>query len=135
MFAELLLRDSNPKLICTDAGQAITVLVRLNWYRSVPLSCVEEIDLSLDDVPLGGVEMTLGVDGHTVPVRLLAECDDIWWFPLDQALLTSPLAAPIDPTRPHVLKYAIKTRIPYFPQRPDGSWGTLNDVATMEVRL
>lgn len=135
MFSQLLLRDAKPELVHTDTRQAIKILVRLNWYRSVPLSCVEEIELHVDDVLLDSNEMTLGVNGQIVPVRSLSEWQNIWWFPLDQALLTVPLIALIGPSRPRVLKYGIKTRIPYFSPRPNGSWGTLNDVATMEIKL
>lgn len=135
MFSELLLRDARPELSQDDGRTVMKVHVRLNWYRSVPLSCVEEIDLRLDGSSLINDQATLTVGSQLVPLGELSSREDVWWFPLDQALLTMPLTLPLERGRTHVLTYWIRTRIPYFPPRPDGTWGTLNDLATTDVRL
>src|SRR5690348_10281696 len=70
---------------------ALELSVRLNWYRSLPLSCVEQLDVRLDGAALSPASLAVG--GVSYPVADLATTDDRWWHVLDSALVRVPLDA------------------------------------------
>jgi hypothetical protein len=94
-------------------GAALTLDLRLNWYRALPLSCVEQLAVTLDgtEVDLGNAALELAGRRHSV--RELAAADGTWWHVADAAVLTVPLeSAPAD--GPHDVTLTIGTRIPYL---------------------
>jgi hypothetical protein len=105
--------------------------VRLNWYRSLPLCCVERLEVSLDGVPLApeGTTLTLGAGTWTVPG--LAGADGTWWPVLDTARVRVALGAVPD-DGPHVVELLVGTRIPYLVD-PDGHAAVIVDRARAEV--
>jgi hypothetical protein len=91
-------------------GPRLELSVRLNWYRSLPLSCVERLEVRLDDVPL---DVTLELDGGRWPVAELVRLDERWWHVRDSARLSAELPhAPGD--GPHAVEVLLGTRIPYL---------------------
>jgi hypothetical protein len=105
--------------------------VRLNWYRSVPLSCVERLEIALDGVPLDPEHTTLELDGVRSPVRELNALDERWWHVLDTATVRIALEArPAD--GPHAVDLVIGTRIPYLVS-PSGDAAVIVDRARAEV--
>ena len=108
---------------------ALQLSVRLNWYRSVPLSCVEHLEVRLDGSPLEPV--TLELDGVRCPVADLPAADDRWWHVLDSAHVRVPLASPPAAGR-HEVEFVLGTRIPYL-VAPDGSAAVIVDSARAEV--
>lgn len=89
--------------------------VRLPWYRALPLSCVERIEVSVDGTPIPPVDirLTLG-DADPLAIADLASLTDTWWYVLDSATLSvaSPTAA-----RPgtHEVEVSMGLHIPYLP--------------------
>jgi hypothetical protein len=89
--------------------------LRLPWYRALPLSCIERIEVRVDTkpVPQDAVRFSLGPSG---PYRFseLATLTDVWWYVLDSAELTvdSP-----DATEPgtHEVSVDMGLHIPYLP--------------------
>lgn len=69
-------------------GGTLAFELREPWYRSLPVSCIEALQVSADgkDVPPDGVTITInGVE------RSLAECAAAWeefWFVQDPATVT-----------------------------------------------
>ena len=61
-----------PRRVRPLRDAALLLGVRLNWYRSVPLSCVERLEVALDGVPLDPERTTLELDGVRCPVGDLA---------------------------------------------------------------
>ena len=123
MFARHLVESA----ALTD--EALELSVRLNWYRSLPLSCVERLEISLDGEPLD--HATLELDGVPRPVADLATADDRWWHVLDPARVRVPLAQAPGPGR-HEVELVLGSRIPYL-VAPDGSAAVIADRARAEV--
>jgi hypothetical protein len=61
--------------------------VRLTSYRSLPLSCIEGIELSIDGQSVNSSDITLILDNHSYRLDELPHCSSIWWFILDFARL------------------------------------------------
>ena len=111
--------------------EALLLAVRLNWYRSVPLSCVEQLQIDLDGVRLPPERTTLEVGGVRSDVGDLAREDDRWWPVLDAATVRVDLDTP--PTNgPHTVDLVLGTRIPYLVS-PSGDAAVIVDRATAEV--
>jgi len=61
--------------------------VRLTSYRSLPLSCIEGIELSIDGQPVNPSDITLILDNHGYKLDELRYYSNVWWFILDFARL------------------------------------------------
>jgi Domain of unknown function (DUF6379) len=108
---------------------ALELSVRLNWYRSLPLSCVEQLEVRLDGVDL--LPATVELDGVRSPVADLPTADDRWWHVLDSARVRVPLEhAPV--AGRHEVELVLGSRIPYLVS-PDGSAAVIVDRARAEV--
>jgi hypothetical protein len=73
---------------------ALVLAVRLNWYRSVPLSCVERLEVELDGTGLPADRTTLELGDVRASIGDLAGRDDTWWPVLDAATVRVELDAP-----------------------------------------
>jgi len=89
-----------------------TVALRLPWYRSLPLSCVEGVAITIDDAPVTTDGMTISVGDAEHVIAEVGELADVEWFVLDQA--TIRFTAP-DGLRPggHHVAITLTLRIPY----------------------
>lgn len=110
---------------------ALELSVRLNWYRSLPLSCVEQLEVRLDGDVLDPAATSIELDGVRCPVTDLADADDRWWHVLDSARLRVPLARAPEAGR-HDVELVLGSRIPYL-VAPDGSAAVIVDSARAEV--
>lgn len=73
------------------AGEAgLELDLRLNWYRSLPLSCVRTIELSLDGEPISPEEITVVANGHESSLAELADRSEELWFVLDPVTVRVP---------------------------------------------
>jgi len=110
---------------------ALLLDIRLNWYRSVPLSCVEQLQISLDGVPLDPRHTTLELGDVRLPVGELRTQDERWWSVVDTATVRAGLDVP--PLRGrHTVGLVIGTRIPYLVS-PSGEAAVIVDRAHAEV--
>ncbi|MGY1849297.1 C-glycoside deglycosidase beta subunit domain-containing protein [Blastococcus sp. SYSU DS1021] len=87
--------------------------VRLPWYRSLALSCLETIEVAVDgaQVPL----RSISTGGFTGPVAD-AGGSAAWWDLRDA--LDVALDAPGVPGATHQVGLALAVRIPYIQQAP-----------------
>ncbi|MGY1988266.1 DUF6379 domain-containing protein [Blastococcus sp. SYSU DS0669] len=87
--------------------------VRLPWYRSLPVSCLEEVEVTVDgaQVPLRSVS----TGGFTGPVSD-AGGSGTWWDLRDA--LDVALDAPGVPGARHQIGLGVAVRIPYIQQAP-----------------
>jgi hypothetical protein len=108
---------------------ALELSVRLNWYGSLPLSCVEQLEIRLDGEVLAPA--TLELAGVRSPVADLATADDRWWHVLDSAHVRVPLDRAPGAGR-HEVELVLGSRIPYL-VAPDGSAAVIADRARAEV--
>jgi hypothetical protein len=113
----------------TLTDDALELSVRLNWYRSLPLSCVEQLDIRLDGEALEHASLELA--GVRCSVADLASADDRWWHVLDSARVRVPLERPPGAGR-HEVELVLGSRIPYL-VAPDGSAAVIADRARAEV--
>jgi hypothetical protein len=61
------------------------VRVRLPSYRSLPLSCIEKIELSIDGAPVAPKDITFVLNGYSHKLEELGGLSKIFWFILDYA--------------------------------------------------
>lgn len=121
MFARHLIESA------TIDDTELRLLVRLNWYRSVPYACVEVLDVGLDGTARPA---TVDVAGTTLSPADLAGLEG-WWPVLDALPVRARLDAPPAPG-PHAVTVTVGTRIPYL-IGPDDRAVVIVDSATTEV--
>jgi hypothetical protein len=89
---------SEPLRNVTRNGQrGISLKVRLTSYRSLPLSCIEGIQLSIDGEQFDPASMILTLNGYSHKLAELPSMSKIFWFVLDYADLFVPRAEPLAP--------------------------------------
>jgi len=111
VFDELMLPDQADLTGPTTDGTAIVAL-RLPWYRSLPLSCVEGVVISIDDGTVDGEGMTISVGDAEHPVAELGQLADVEWFVLDRATVRFAQPEGLLPGM-HRVALTLTLRIPY----------------------
>ena len=101
-----------PGALAARDGRTV-LAVRLPWYRSLPLSCLESVAVTVDGAPVP-VE-SVAVQGFAGPITSAAHSDSTWD-------LRDPLDVTLD-ARAHsgtvvVLAVDLAVRIPYIQQAP-----------------
>jgi hypothetical protein len=87
---------------------------RINWYRSLPLSCVEKVDLSLDGQPVPPEAISFGVNGHEYRLSDLPARADEFWFVLDPAVLSVHDPGRVKAGESHRIELQLAMRAPYI---------------------
>jgi Domain of unknown function (DUF6379) len=92
--------------------------VHLNWYRSLPLSSVKTVELTVNGYPIPRDEITFSINGGHYVLDALAERYEEMWFVLDPATLRvrRPLVRPGDTAD---VRIRLGSRIPYILVGPD----------------
>lgn len=116
MGASLQLVDDN-SLRATQDGYAVGV--RLNWYRSLPLSCIEKVELALDGRPVGPSALRLEVNGRRYQLEELEDQVETFWFVQDSARLLVEQPGVVKEGETHTVEVEIALRFPYIPIGPD----------------
>ena len=88
--------------------------VHLNWYRSLPLSSLKTVELTIDGEPIGRDEMTIVVNGSESELDALAERWEEMWFVLDPATLRVRRAGRVQPGDEAEVTIRLGNRIPYI---------------------
>ena len=105
-----VLRDDS--LRRTAEGYAIDL--HLAWYRSLPLSCVEDVQIELGGTPAAPEGLRFLVGGESLRLTQLADRVDDEWFVQDPLTVTVPDPTPRDPGEEIELAVTMATRIPYI---------------------
>jgi hypothetical protein len=100
-----------------DGGYEVDL--HLAWYRSLPFSCLEGIDLTIDDVPAEREALKVRVDGRELGLDDLPELDDEWWFVQDALTVVVPADEPRGQGAEVDVDVTLSTRIPYIIIGPD----------------
>lgn len=66
-------------------GEGILIRLRLPSYRSLPLSCVHGIEITIDGEPVERDSMRLILNGYVHRLHELAGLSKVFWFILDCA--------------------------------------------------
>lgn len=105
-----VLRDDAVRAV--DGGYEVDL--HLAWYRSLPLSCLEGVDLTIDDIAIERASLRVNVAGKELALNDLPDLDDEWWFVQDALTVhvpaehPHPLGAEVD------VDVVLSTRIPYI---------------------
>lgn len=89
------------------------VLVRIPWYRSLPLASLVELEIELDGVTADIAASVIHIDGREFTLTSLAETWQEFWFVQDWARVTVP-AAPVARGETHELRVRAAFSIPYI---------------------
>jgi hypothetical protein len=110
MFDELMIHSKELHRGKTDAN--VLFDARLPWYRGLPLSCVERVEITLDGEVIPEENTFITVSGVQHRVTDLPELMNATWFVLDLARVEADSGKPLAPG-PHDVSLGIKLRIPY----------------------
>lgn len=107
------LADNPVESVTFDDGPACLVSVRLPSYRSLPLSCLADVSLSIDGAPIAPGNVELLLQGHAYSLDELARLSHVWWFILDVAQLRVRLSEPLS-EGDHTVRGQLVTVEPYI---------------------
>ena len=91
----------------------LALALHLPWYRSLPLSCLESVEVAVDGAPVA--VRAVQVPGFSGTVAEAADSDATW--DLRDALDVS-LDTPGRPGEPRALEVNVAVRIPYLQVAP-----------------
>ena len=91
----------------------LSIAVHLPWYRSLPVSCLEALDVRVDGSP--ATVRSVAVGGFAGPLGQAGD-SDAWWD-LRDALDVS-LDAQARPGEQMTVEVDVAVRIPYMQQAP-----------------
>ncbi|MGD8779639.1 MAG: DUF6379 domain-containing protein [Ignavibacteria bacterium] len=115
MGASLKIIEDN-SLSVTEAGFGIKV--RLNWYRSLPLSCVTEVKLTLDGELISPDLLSFICNNKEYNLDELSEQVNEYWYVQDSAKVFVRLPGKIKAGETHELVVGISLKMPYIPVGP-----------------
>lgn len=105
-----VLRD-NPLSIVSDGYD---LDVHLAWYRSLPLSCVEQLKVSINGHEVSLDNIYLLHNGKRVPFAALQEMTEEWWFVQDALRFHLNVTPDLSIGSEVELSVSLATRIPYI---------------------
>jgi hypothetical protein len=85
--------------------------LRIPWYRSLPLSCVEGLEVSVDGERIAEEDLRITFDGRAYELADLPPLFDEWWYVTDPARVE--ISRPLEPGQ-HELDVTLSLRIPYI---------------------
>jgi len=99
-------------------GAGFEVKIRLLWYRSLPLSCIDHIQLSLDGQAIDPGFILFGINGHQYMLEQLADLVEEYWFIQDSAILSVKQAGVVVKGQSYTIGVDVAMRFPYIPIGP-----------------
>ena len=109
MLTEQVIGDGTLKA----AGEGFTFDLRMPWYRALPLSSLEGLEVRIDGEPVPSAELRLSLAGTTYALSDLPPLYDDWWYVADPAQVRAPKPGGL-PAGEHALDVTIALRIPYI---------------------
>jgi Domain of unknown function (DUF6379) len=88
--------------------------VHLPWYRSLPLSCVENVEATIAGLKPARDAIRVKHDGRLLTLEELGGLTDEQWFVQDPLTLFIPAAAPLAAGAEADVEVALAARIPYI---------------------
>jgi hypothetical protein len=90
--------------------------IGLPWMRSLPLSCLLDLSITIDGEPLATQSLRVVIDQDRIPLPELSKHAERWWFVQDRLPLTGPHRVR-DGGRYHVA-VTLVLLLPYLTSRP-----------------
>lgn len=115
-----------------SGGRILTFGLRLNWYRALPVSCVERLQVAVDGETLSPQDVVVRLGRvESGPDRLVAHDDD--WWAVGQIAEVSCLLPERAPAAEYRVTVDLGTRVPYMPPPPGAAWRLVTDTCTRTV--
>jgi Domain of unknown function (DUF6379) len=92
---------------------AFTFDLRMPWYRALPLSSLEGLEVRIDGSPVPSEELRLSLGGTAYALADLPPLHDEWWYVADPAEVQAPKEGGLE-AGDHELDVTIALRIPYI---------------------
>ena len=106
----------NDSLRATESG--CEVELRLKWYRSLQLSCVDRLEVTLDGKSIDPSLLRLSINGHEFKLDELADLVEEYWFVQDSAVLRINQPGYVKPGESHKVEVILAMHFPYIPIGP-----------------
>jgi hypothetical protein len=103
-------------LRATPDGFAIGL--RLDWYRSLPLSCLENLEINIDGQPVDKKDMTFEINDHLYSLPELEDKIYEQWFVQDTAWVNVHRPGSVKPGEEHTVDVVLAMRRPYMVTGP-----------------
>jgi uncharacterized protein DUF6379 len=94
-------------------GDGFTFGLRMPWYRALPLSCLEGLEVTIDREPVASDDLRLALGDRTYALADLPPLHDEWWYVADAAEVRAPRPGGLA-SGEHELDVTIALRIPYI---------------------
>jgi hypothetical protein len=99
--------------------QGYEVDVHLAWYRSLPLSCVENVSITIDGHEAARDQIRVLRNGSELKLDELPDLVEEWWFVQDPLTIKVPDPSPKKRGSETEVQVHLATRIPYIIIGPD----------------
>ena len=109
MMVDKIIEDGSLRAV--DGG--FTFGIRLPWYRSVPLSDVEVVSVSVDQMPVAPESIRFAVNGQSWGLGELRRLTKEFWFVTDTAELRAS-GSKLAPGSEHDVELVIAVYPPYI---------------------
>lgn len=109
MLTDQVIADGSLRADC----DGFTFGLRMPWYRALPLSSLEGLEVHIDGEAVPSEELSLGLGGRTYALADLPPLHDEWWYVADAAEVRAPKPDGLKPGE-HELDVTIALRIPYI---------------------
>ncbi|MFC0681551.1 DUF6379 domain-containing protein [Lysobacter korlensis] len=98
--------------------EGVALSLQLPWYRSLWLSSVNTIELSIDGQPVPKDRLVFALNGSRFEIDEIGEHWDKLWYLQDHALLIAKLDSPAAVGDTHEIDVVADMRIPYMQIKP-----------------
>jgi hypothetical protein len=109
------------------------VRLRYKWYRSLQLSCLEDLQISFDGQPVDPNAISFSVNDHVYRLDELAEKVDETWFILDSAVVSVAQPGLVKPGESHRIDVSFGMRAPYIAIGPNNFLTIRNAQSSTQV--
>jgi hypothetical protein len=98
----------------TETVNGFDISIRLNWYRSLPLSSIESIKLKIDGESILPAQIRFELNGKVHQLNALKDLYKEWWFILDRAVLHVEQTSKVNQGKQHEVELAMGLLLPYI---------------------
>lgn len=109
-----LIRENSLQVV----EEGYTFQIRLNWYRSLPVSCVDILNLKLDGEPVPLDHVRFEINDHAYTLDQLGDQYEEFWFVQDFAGVHVHQPGQIAAGETHTLDAEVALRAPYIAVGP-----------------
>ena len=112
MHDELMIANRQLRKFPGQNSHTLSFDVRLPWYRSLPVSCVEDMTFEINGHVLPRSSVALMINGIRFDLAGVGQLCDALWFVLDTIEVLAALPEVL-PAGFHNIKLITRLRIPY----------------------